>query len=399
MTKLDLDTSLPFFVYDIYNPSIDKLDEIFNIESITNDDLIEKIIPIKIKHYSGMPKQGYLIYFNDEYCDKAYEIISKYQLRYSKWKEHEIDGKTFNVLINKNNRYEENNFLKLPNINLPFFAYGVFKKGQIGYSRIKDYIKKEETFDVNYRMGIRDGIPILLENNQSRKTNGYLIEFNENDRKKAYKIISSKANKLYKWKEIDIGDNNFVNVLMGEKIEKGTSDMNYEYSYDGLKDYFFIDAINLIENDLEIYNNDARTIENFFYLQMNYLLLWVAIERFCILKYGLNEPYINRANFAGQNKFQECLNDIERDKESIYSAKDFNIHYLNKDNPYESIEYYYTIRCNVAHRGKTPACVDFDSYDLIYDSLEELLNIFKEVLIDSFGMDIFQKEGGILKKS
>lgn len=391
-----LNTSLPFLIYGIYDPYYSQIEDISNIQCITDDDLIEKIVPIKINQYNRRPKRGYLVYFKKECCDDAYDIISKskYGNNYE-WKEKTFGDKSFNIMIKKDRNNYENKFLNLPNTDLPLFAYGVFKKGELGYLRIKDYICREENFDVDYAMGIRDGIPILIEN-VFKKTDGYLIYFNENDKNEAYRIISNTASsKLYKWKEID-KDGISMNVLMGNNIEKGTSDMYYQRSYEGFDDYFFSDVIKLIEKELNK-NKNKFTLKNFFYLQMCYLLLWVAIERFCTLKYGLNEIYINRENFAGEKMVETCLKNIDRDNMSIYSSKDFQIHYLDKEDPYESVEYYYTIRCNVAHRGKRPDFVNRWSYELIYNSLEELLYIFKNVLIDSFDRDIFhQQRGGIL---
>ena len=399
MTNLlpPMNTSLPFMVYDIFNPAKSNVSRINKINTIIDtEEMIEKIVPIKINN----KRHAYLVYFNDENSDDAYDLLSKSQNEdYCEWNESEVNGMRFNIILKKNDK-DRDKFLDIPNYEdrkLPFFAYGVFKEGQLAYSRIKECVRKvEKKHRAQYKMGIRDGIPTLFFDETDDFTLGDLIYFNEEDREEAYETISStQSKKLYVWKKIKV-NGTYANALVANHPEKGTSDLIKGNSYDGFDDYFFSDVINLIENSLNYYED--KTIENFFHLQMNYLLLWVAIERFCILKYGLNEPYINRENFAEQNKFQECLKNIERDNKSIFSAKDFNIHYLNKKEPYESIEYYYTIRCNVAHRGKSPEFVDFDSHKLIYDSLEELLNIFKEVLIDSFDRDIFQKRGGILKR-
>lgn len=377
------DSSLPFFVYDIFNPNFSQLDQIDDIKSMDIDNMVEKIVPTKIKRYHGNNKQGYLIYFKEDCCDKAYDIISKSNSpRYSQWKEKEVNDKRVNVIVDKNNRNYENNFLELPDISLKFFDYGVFKKGQIAYSRIKNYIKEEKEIEIDYGMGIRDGIPILIENKKHKKTKGYLIEFNEKNRKKAYEIISNtKAKKLYKWKTIKI-DGELTNVVIGNYADKGISDMEYTKCYDGKKDPYFSSVLMLIEKQIKKHKKNSQ--ENFFILQMNYLLLWAAIERFAILKYGLHKPHINRQHFAGEETFGDYLENIRRKNDVIFSAKDFEEHILDKDNPDESIEYYYTIRCNVAHRGKIPTVVDNRSFYLLFDSLTELLYIFKEVLKDSF---------------
>lgn len=385
------DTSLPFFVFDIFDPQESLLSDILEITDISeNENLVEKIVPITIKDVNERKRQAYLIYFNENYRDDAYDIICKSKSRYSnEWKQSEISNIKFNAIIRKDRRNNsENNYMELPNINLPFFTYGVFKKGQIAHSRIKRYICKEiENEKIPYKMGVRDGIPILFYEKPGT-THGNLIQFNENDQKKAYKLISNtKFKEFCKWKEIKVNGQP-ANVIVA-KDDRGISDIIYSKSYDGSDDIFFTNAIDYIEEQLT--SVDGETMENFLNLQMLYLLLWVAIERFCILKYGLDDIYKNRQKFASnEDKFSHFLKEIKRNNETIFSAKNFNEYLLDKKDPCSSIEYYYAIRCNVAHRGKIPSVVDFNSFFVLESSLNELLYIFKQVLNDSFDGKLFE---------
>ena len=387
----ELNTKLPLFVYDIFNPPISILDDIYEIADIyENESLVEKIVPITVKDFEEKRRQAYLIYFNDDYCDDAYDIISKSQNSYfTEWNESEISDIKFNILINKNDRYAPKKLPKLPNPKLPYFAYGVFKKGQIAHSRIEKFICDEkEDMPVRHPMGIRDGIPLLFDE-KSGRAKGNLIYFNEKDRENAYKIIyNTQSEVFYQWKEIEV-EGEPANAAVANKMDKGLSDIIRVDSYDATKDIFFSDVIHLIEKRLN--RSKRQTIENFLNLQMAYLLLWVAIERFCILKYGLGGIYDNRQKFAtNEEEFLKNLKEIDREYESVFSAKDFNEHFLDKNDPSSSIEYYYAIRCNVAHRGKIPAVVDNESYRMLKSSLNELLNIFKHVLNDSFDKELFE---------
>ena len=79
-----------------------------------------------------------------------------------------------------NNEKKDNKFDKKPDSNLPFFAYGIFKPGQIAYSKIRglDFALKEAS--VNYPMKQRDGVPILLKKENKRyKTKGCLYDFSD----------------------------------------------------------------------------------------------------------------------------------------------------------------------------------------------------------------------------
>ncbi len=62
------------------------------------------------------------------------------------------------------------------NINLPFFAYGIFKRGQISHFRIKEYVKQLITsVSVNGLLHIRDGITIIDTKHNDKTVIGNLI--------------------------------------------------------------------------------------------------------------------------------------------------------------------------------------------------------------------------------
>ena len=95
--------------------------------------------------------------------------------------------------------------------SLPFFAYGIFKPGQLAYHIIEDYVIEKEEETINWISFYRDGIPILVGESKRFKTKGYLLSFNNPE---AYeKINEFKLMLLYFWKEIRIGDG-MVNVLL-----------------------------------------------------------------------------------------------------------------------------------------------------------------------------------------
>ena len=57
------------------------------------------------------------------------------------------------------------------------------------------------------------------------------------------------------------------------------------------------------------------------------------------------------------------------------------MHEFDADDPYETLKYYYTFRCNVVHRGKAM----IGDYSMLKTATEELLEIFKNVLEEAFG--------------
>ena len=76
----------------------------------------------------------------------------------------------------------EDRTLELPeDINLPFFAYGIFKPGQIAHPKIKRFVDEyTNNVKISYLMKHRDGVPILIEGENERfQTEGTIIKFKE----------------------------------------------------------------------------------------------------------------------------------------------------------------------------------------------------------------------------
>ena len=273
------------------------------------------------------------------------------------------------------------NFPKNP--SLPFFTYGIFKPGQIAYSRIEKYVDESFPCQINYRMLIRDGVPLISPDESIHsKTEGVLIKFKEKSSKKAYKTICiTEPKELYEWKVIKVGDIK-ANVLVGKNHNIGSSYFEGDYGYyDGKEDPFFDEAIRVVEKELEGEFNGMGDMEGLLKLQMAYILLWTSIERYCTLKYDIFGSKINK--LSKDWLFRKGLNRYVHEKRTVFSAEDLREYTLDPEKHYHSVRYYYTIRCNVAHRGKAI----YSDEKMLRQSLEELLNIFKDMLDDTFNRD------------
>ena len=278
----------------------------------------------------------------------------------------------------------EERTLEIPkDTTLPFFAYGIYKPGQLAYSKIKNCVKKHYSHKINYKMLMRDGIPLIMPagNKSHTQTAGYLIYFNEQCSKTAYETISANMNeKLYEWNDIKVSENR-ANVLMGANPKMGSSDFEGRLGdYDGRNDPYFKEAIDVVENELNDENKHWSNINDFFKLQMSYLLLWTAIERYASLKYNCPKIWQKWKMLSNEDVFKESLKKHVKKQRKVYSADDLREYALNPEKPYYSIKYYYTIRCNATHRGKA---LHTDDY-LLRQSLKELLAIFKDILKDTF---------------
>ena len=270
--------------------------------------------------------------------------------------------------------------MELPsNIQLPFFAYGIFKERQISYFCIKEYVEStREHASIKGKLLVRDGIPLVDEQQKDNQVNGSLITFKQGDEQTAYtQICNLEPQKYYRW---DVLETNFgkANVLVGKSTSKGTAPAD-EYEWDSWADPLFTTSFEIIDETIAKEESSIDGKE-FLKLQMAYLLLWTAIERFVTLRHnfrGTDEVMQKIMKLANNNTFQKKLMEIEAIHRDIYSTD--NVEKKIKfevRNPKLCLDYYYQVRCNITHRGKA-AIADAK---LVRQCLVELANLFKSVI-------------------
>lgn len=288
--------------------------------------------------------------------------------------------------------------MELPDdTTLPMFSYGLFKPGQLGYFRIEDTVEETITAKAEGKLYERDGVPVLVEHGTGQ-VSGEILEFASKDAESGYEsIVEIEPEKQYRWAERDIytdGESCRANILLGRNPTRGTAEIQTN-DWDGSNDPIFSDALEVVE---EIINSDAKfDRENkkpFFQLQMAYLLLWSSIERYISLRYGLRgfggdisirDKLKQMAKEPGFEKgLKNCeLEDHQRQR-IVRADRPEGDECLDPEDPVGSIDYYYQIRSNLSHRGKS-APVDFNTLQC---SLEQLYRIFRfDVLEDAFNRE------------
>jgi len=265
-------------------------------------------------------------------------------------------------------------------IDLPFFAYGTLKPGQPGFHLVEDMVEGSPSqATVEGELREQDGLPILVTGDS--RVQGYCMDFY--DPQEAYNLIKDYENsRNYEWgikdAEVD-GDETLVNVLVAAEPERGrTGKIGKEWTVE--TDPLFSDALDVVDEVMtEVLEKNEYMEErkDFFRLQMAYLLLWSSIERYNSFRFGLNTRSVhNREDLAETEEFQRGLREevsSERFGDSIYSADRDKQFTLTAGKTKEAIEYYYQVRSNVVHRGKTSVA----DYALMRDSLRELYSIFR----------------------
>lgn len=275
--------------------------------------------------------------------------------------------------------------MKLPkNMKLPFFAYGLFKPGQLCYFRIKDLVEDHYETGVLGSLYERDGIPILKICENCSKIKGSLLKLDSGKEKQAYELITEiEPKNLYWWNEVYTMHGK-ANVLVGKSTLKGSFPLEDTYEYDGRNDPYFKEALEEVKSIISK-SHFAWDNKHFFRLQMAYMLLWTSIERYASLKYGLGKDVNEKIQeISNELIFKTSLKKHVKDAPRfVHSALNLKKYTLDPNDPNNSINYYYQVRSNSVHRGKAFV----KDFDIIESSLKELLAIFKDMLDESWNID------------
>ena len=276
------------------------------------------------------------------------------------------------------------------NPDLPYFAYDAFKPGQVAFPVIRYFVRDIRECDINLSLKQRNGAPILVDDRRGNHipAKGFLIYFNDNvvenygEEYDAYDYIcGSKSKSLYEWREMDFGFSR-ANVLLAQRDYFGKDFLANDGDYQGMDDKGFYGPLEYIHDRLdevgEYYSRD-----DFFRLQMFYMLLWSAIDKYLSLCYGGWDQRKTVNEWAKWDEFQRAFDRHVDRHDTAYSSQGSRSFKLNPQNAKWAANYYYQVRCNVVHSGKT----NYEDFNKLKQSLYELMMIFWDVLDDSFSFD------------
>ena len=266
------------------------------------------------------------------------------------------------------------------NKELPFFSYGIFKPGELGYLSIHDLVYQAERTHIKGNLMIRDGLPLAFLDGDW-EIQGYLLRFKKDNCAEAYqKIVDIEPKYQYRWDTIKVGENSKeANILAGKQPKRGST-YSDETFFNGKQDPLFNEGFELIE---ETISNHDYGFKEFFKLQSSYLLLWSIIERYVTIRYNIGSPKINlKIMFLSQDEyFCKQLKSTVKRVDKIFSTHepDDKIN-LDSDNPRNCINYYYQMRSNITHRGKA----SHQDCDRLHQSISELNKIMKNTIDNAF---------------
>jgi len=279
------------------------------------------------------------------------------------------------------------------NTSLPFFAYGAFRPGELAFLRVQPYVTK--AIPLAYTPGhlkVRDGLLLLFKSTETSTVTGSILYFDQEHSGSAYAAISElEPERQYEWSTEECKNENvssICNLLIGKHDSNGT--VPYAGDFSTLNDPFFCEGLDIVDEFVVNYSDscsiggNSSDFKNFLRLQMAYMLLWSAIERYVTLRYSFGDHVTSKIlAMAEEPIFKKRLKEIVKRKDTLYATNDPRPEKkktLNPDNANKSLEYYYQVRCNITHRGKAA----FTDFDRLLCSLDELRQIFRSCLDESF---------------
>jgi gamma-glutamylcyclotransferase (GGCT)/AIG2-like uncharacterized protein YtfP len=111
-----------------------------------------------------------------------------------------------------------------PNLDLPYFAYGLFQAGELCHPRIEPFLSVPLTSDrVRGSLLVRDGLPLVSLHNGNDSVEGSVLRFRVERRREAYEEVADfEPSAHYRWGDtITLATGLRVNILVVRSPSKG----------------------------------------------------------------------------------------------------------------------------------------------------------------------------------
>jgi hypothetical protein len=282
--------------------------------------------------------------------------------------------------------------MKLPkDISKPFFSYGIFRPGEIAFQIISDYVdlNRIENKIIMGSLKLRDGI-LIFDQNGKDSVQGYLLFFKEGAESSAYEsIVNVEPGNYYKWDEDQSKFKNQFNILHGKTVDKGIDEEKgfnspniWNNLFDSIwNDPFIINGFNMLEHYAkesprlhkkyeQLKWEDEGIFNDYLKYQMLYLFLSSILERIMFLNGGFGKNPNKQVTLFSKDKtlhnvFDKLVlnDDFPQFKESFErkinaannptSDASWTYETNSNVNYEEAMKYYYQLRSNIIHRGKS----------------------------------------------
>ena len=126
-------------------------------------------------------------------------------------------------------------------LNLPFFAYGIFRPGQLAFFQLSGFVSSRYAGSIKGQLLLRDGLPII-DPESSADVDGAILEFKDlASAETAYdRVCGLEPDNHYRW-GVAQSAHGAVNVLYGRSPRQGS--IECDELWDGNKDPLFDSAL------------------------------------------------------------------------------------------------------------------------------------------------------------
>lgn len=276
--------------------------------------------------------------------------------------------------------------------SLPFFAYGLFKPGELAYPQIREFVDFKTEGELPKAHFVRDGLA-LLHRELTGRTKGSVLQFKTDTCQAAYeKIAAFEPWTQYTWgtAKVEMSDGTvLVNVLFGKSPKSGSDHgdaMNQPWS--GRHDPLFFSGVEVVQETLEKAGEFSMNLKPTLLIQSAYLLLFSIIERFASHSCSLRkqDPVDKLKTLAKSPEFASALKAVVRKEDAdgrkvrrSWDGAHDNVN-LDPEKPVKSMDYYYQVRCTATHAGKS----GLKDHEILRTCTRELIDIFTRVRDDMF---------------
>lgn len=276
------------------------------------------------------------------------------------------------------------------NLKLPFFAYDVFKPGELAFTQIETFLDQPPLHaKVSGSLKVRgDGLP-LFDNRGGGSIHGFLLAFSNDHCLLAYKrICHFEPRDIFFWKKTRLSSPPVLaNLLVGKKFNHGRPYDLEGDSWSFRLDPVFKQGFPVIEETVMQLGEEPFMSAppehfdwpRFFRLQMAYLLLWSAIERFSTFAYGPDLLPNERIKALGNDpRFLSAVGrHLSSPSQEVSDSRDPGARsHLDVARSEKAADYFYQVRSNLSHRGKGA----WSDGEIVRQSLITLLAVFKDML-------------------
>ena len=291
-------------------------------------------------------------------------------------------------------------------LDLPFFAYGIFRSKEIAWPRIADFVISHSISEIDeWVIRLRNGLPVLVTQ-VGGTVEGDCVEFSNPET--AYELIgSSEPNGEYKWKAISTSSGQRCNVLVAEKPNRGVSEEPIS-RWTSAQDPTFVHGMAFVAGSVaevrdgllvnKSWSDSPEDWNAFFRLQGAFLVLWSIVERLAAFRFGAE--YVPSG--MGRNttakiyalaevpEFRAAVAKAMIKPLSVYSVRENRPKKTRKDEKYTDdaksdpvsvLKTWYQVRSNITHRGKSAKSdnamvltATIDLFNVTYHYLETVIN-------------------------